>query len=54
MLYIAECFASMHFFFILKIINFENFAWILEDLGFPTADSYVFLIGFSIKNFYLH
>ena len=52
MLYTAECFASMPFFFILEIIGFEKFAWMLEDLGVPIADSYVcFWLAFLLRTF---
>jgi len=34
------------------IIGFENFAWMLEDLGIPVADFYVcFRLAFLLRNF---
>jgi hypothetical protein len=37
-------------FFVLKIIYFENFAWILEDFGVPIADSSVcFWLAFLLR-----
>jgi len=40
------------FFLILKIIGFENFAWMLEDFEIPIADFYVcFWLAFLLTTF---